>query len=134
MVTTRISNTDLSERVRQFVLRDIDSIEQLEVLLLLRQTSDQFWKIQTISDHLRSTPVSVERRLQSLEKLNLIEKSENTFRYRPSTKEKADVIDELSELYKTRRQTIFELIFSPLKKIRNFAEAFVVTNNQDEGD
>jgi hypothetical protein len=44
-------------------------------------------------------------------------------------------LDELAENYKLKRQKIFELIFSPLKRGRQFANAFVVNPvKKGEGD
>ncbi len=123
------------ERVRQFVFQHIDSVEQLEVLLFMRTHRDACYDALGISAQLRSNPQSVLKRLLILEGGGLLKRHEtlNTanetllFQFDPRNPEIQDTIDALAEVYKQKPQRIFELIFSPLKKGRQFAAAFIVT-------
>ena len=130
-----MSKSGISENVKQLLYESIDSVEQLEVLLFLRQHAAQTWNCEKIAQELRSSANSVMTRLQSLETSGFIRRDpqdHSLCQYVAGTAELEQNLDELSELYKTKRQRVLELIFSPLKKGRHFANAFKVRQD-DEG-
>lgn len=114
------------EHVRQLIFEHIDSVEQLEVLLFMRAHRDKTYEAKMISSELRSNTQSVLNRLLALEACCLVTQDDLHFRYEAKTPELEDAVLQLSELYKVRPHKVLELIFSPLKKGRHFAEAFVV--------
>ena len=127
---------DLPKEIRQFVFAVIDSVEQLEVLLFLRKNKESVWTAQAISDQLRSSPPSIESRLSLLISSGLIKPIEGTpisYRYEVVTEEVDQLIQKLSEEYKLRPQKLLTLIFSPLKKGRDFADAFVLAKKTTKG-
>jgi Mn-dependent DtxR family transcriptional regulator len=128
---------DIPENVRQFIFAYIDSVEQLEVLFLLRAEPGQSYTASQISGQLRSSEASVSGRLASLANAGLIDGDPvNGFRYAPKNKEIFALVDQLSESYRILRHRVLELIFSPMKRARSFADAFVVSKpggkNEDE--
>ena len=52
----------LSPAVKQLLSRHIGSVEQLEVLLLLRGSPERAWTSAEVYDVIRSSPVSVSQR------------------------------------------------------------------------
>lgn len=129
-----MSDAEITERVRHFIFDHINSVEQLEVLLLLRQHSNQPWDAKSISQELRSSPISVTSRLESLERIGLLKNEEGRYIYQPANDNLKKVIDELNDVYKIKRQKIFELIFSPMKKAKDFADAFKIGKTPKKGD
>lgn len=127
---------DIPESVRQFIFSYIDSVEQLEVLLYLRSRPGERLTPQAVSEHMRSTPASVQLRLSSLVKSGLIEGDEQTgYGFVSKSEELANILTDLGEANRVMRHKVLELIFSPMKKARNFADAFVVSKpskNEDE--
>ena len=137
-VETRVSE-GIPEDVQQFIFEHIDAIEQLDVLLLLRSTPTREWSAREVSDELRANPASITDRLASLAGLNLLVESGSTpplYRFAPKEAAVAAVIDKLAEVYRVRRHKVFELIFSPIKRARSFARAFLVVRGpkKDEDD
>lgn len=125
---------DISEKVRGFVFEHIDSVEQLEVLLFLRKNSTRLCTTDEITNELRSNLTSVTGRLNVLKSKNLIKEENSLFQYN-NIKEIEDILSEVAEEYKVRKTLILELIFSPLKKMRNFANSFVFNpNDKKKGD
>ena len=116
--------------VRQFIFDRIDSVEQLEVLLLLRRDDEREWHADAVSRELRTNLSSVGKRLEHLAVLGLIRLvsaiEPKTYRYDPQTPELARLVDLVDEAYRVRRHLVFELIFSPAKRARGFADAFRV--------
>lgn len=128
---------DIPNDVQQFIFDFIDSVEQLEVLIFLRTHPQASWTAQQISDEFRSNPASIERRLALLHAACLIEQEKgmlDRFRYHPSPRGTDVTVEKLTSEYKTRRQSLLQLIFSPLKKGRTFANAFVVRKPPPDGD
>src|ERR671914_1124136 len=66
----------LPEDVRQFLLRYIDSVEQLEVLLLLCGSPSTAWSPEAVAQALYSNPTSVAYRLAMLQRHELIAAAE----------------------------------------------------------
>lgn len=125
---------DIPENLRHFIFDHVNSVEQLEVLLFLRQNADRSWTSESISIELRSSPASVSQRLESLISLELVEKNKDGFQYKPFSKELRDLIDQLSDIYRLKRQKIFEIIFSPAKKVKNFSDAFMIGKPPKKGE
>ncbi len=116
----------IPEKVRQFIFEKIDSVEQLEILLFLRLQAQKEWAPEDISKEFRSSLQSVVGRLKSLEKIHMVGHFGSSYRYEAQTEETENMLEALDENYKKRRQKILELIFSPTKKARALAHAFVV--------
>jgi predicted transcriptional regulator len=123
---------DIPDDVRQFIFDSIDSVEQLEILLLLSANPSRKWEAQAISAELRSTKTSVENRVESLVALNLVASDKEGYQFSPKNEADAKVVAQLPEIYKIMRHSILELIFSPMKKARAFANAFRVKNRTDK--
>lgn len=121
----------LSEDLRQFIAAHIDSVEQLEVLLLLRRHPDRVWNAEAVSRELRSASDSVVMRLQGLRSAGLLvsvsseSDGSDSFRYAPVRSELAELVDRLADAYASLRFTVINTIFEhPIEKIRSFADAF----------
>ncbi len=126
---------DISEPVKNFIFQFVDSIELLDVLLTLNSDRQKAWSIQAISEYLRSNPTSIQRRIDILLDLKLIDKNletPQTYFYNPKDLEHQEIIKEIAEIYQIQRHRLFELIFSPLKGARDFADAFRITKTKKE--
>lgn len=127
----------ISDELKQLIYDHIDSVEQLDIMLLLRSQAERDWSVREIADHLRTNPASVERRLKALRALDILEETPSEpqrFRYRTKTEKAASLMEELAAANKVRRHRVLELIFSPTKRARNFADAFLVRNPAKKDD
>ena len=126
---------DLPEDVKQFLFAHIESVEQIEVLLLMRQNKEKWWSAKNISDELRNSASSVANRLKTIKNLGLTEENEaGQFRYNPSRPDDALTVDRLAEVYKVSKHRVLEVIFSPMKRARNFADAFLISSNHKKDE
>lgn len=120
-----MSENDIPKAVRDFVFEYIDSVEQLEILLLLESDSDKTWTASELNSQLRSNLNSVEKRLSLLLSQNLVNKSEEDhYSISLQSKDTLETIRSLADFYRGHRYRILEMIFSPMKKSRDLAEAF----------
>lgn len=118
----------ISPEVKRFISEYIDSVELLEVLLLLRNGGKKEWSVDSVSRELRSTPDSVAKRLGDLCARRLLSKKEGAvplYHYLPETKELDSATQRLAQAYAERRATVIDLIFSkPTDALRHFSDAF----------
>lgn len=107
-----------------FVTEYIESIEQLEVLLLVANGGE--WTAEGIARELRGNEASAANWLQRLGESGLVRQvPSGKYAYQPSSPELKRAVAQLDSAYRTARYRVIELIFSkPLDKIRTFSEAF----------
>jgi hypothetical protein len=132
-----VSDAVIPPRVQRFISTHIDSIEKLEVLLLMRARADREWTARDVSQELRITEASASARLEDLTARRLLaakEGSPSSYRFSPASADDAQDVSALQETYSTRRVSVISFIFSkPLDKVRGFADAFRLKRDKDEG-
>lgn len=101
----------ISDGVRQFIERHIRSVEQLELLLLLRRSAGRSWTAEEASRELRTRPSSVAPRLAELAGAGLVACSDAAYAY-PSPGPREDVLSELERAYARYRARVISIIFS----------------------
>jgi DNA-binding IclR family transcriptional regulator len=113
------------DAVLSFVDRHIESLEQLEILLLLA-AQDRGWSALEIFQKIQSSQASVEQRLQTLVTAGLLAKDERgLFRFAPKDEETRKVVKDLADAYRTRRVRIIEAIYTrKTDAVQSFADAF----------
>jgi predicted transcriptional regulator len=128
-VTARIP-----EEVRNFLLQCIDSVEQLEVLLLLHRTPEQAWSPETVAQALYSNPGSIQRRLAGLHANGLLASTASSaYRYQPKTSALDATVRLLADTYRERRVAVITVIASkPMENVRAFSDAFRLRKKDKE--
>jgi hypothetical protein len=125
----------ISDQLARFVASHIVSVEQLEILLLLRQHRDRALTASELNDVIRSSESSVGSRLVDLERRGLVRREQTRFRYQPPS-ELEELLSDLAAAYAEQRYTVIDLIFAKGNdKLRVFADAFKVrTGKNGDGD
>jgi hypothetical protein len=121
-----MSNDQIPENIRRFIFACIDSVEQLEVLAMLHDQPDKDWTYLALSQELRSTESSVEKRVRDLVDRRVIHPiASGSFRFNPRSEEVRQVVHDLVGVYRLRPYRVMELIFSkPVNAMQSFADAF----------
>jgi hypothetical protein len=115
---------DVPTRVRTLIAEKIESVEQLEVLLLLRDAPDRHWTAEEVARALVSRIESVGGWLEQLARDRLIVGRSAVYRFAPATAEDEAAIDDLAQSYAKYRVAVIALIFStPSDSVRAFSEA-----------
>ncbi|MEW6272677.1 MAG: hypothetical protein AB1689_25640 [Thermodesulfobacteriota bacterium] len=123
-----MTSRGIPEHVQRFVREHIDSVEQLDVLLLLFRTSPREWSAVAVSRELRIDPVSAARRLDDFHARELltVRAGDEALLYsyvRGGPNDEA--IADLATAYAERRTTLIQFIFeAPSRDVRVFADAF----------
>jgi hypothetical protein len=121
--------------VREFVRREIKSVFQLEVLLLVHRTRERAWTVTEVSQELGIYLEIAETQLLSLTELQLIRTRDTlpvSYFYDPEDQNDEMIVEKLATSYAKQRVGIFTLILSESNsRIRRFAEAFRLIRGGD---
>jgi hypothetical protein len=124
----------IPSRVRDFLLAYVDSIEQLEVLLLLAARPAADLTTVEVSDELRTVPSSAANRLARLRDHKLVEVLPGDRHRLRADPELAETLRQVAETYRERRVTVVTLIYSrPSDIVRVFTNAFVLKKGPKDG-
>jgi hypothetical protein len=113
----------LPDEVRDFIQRHIDSVAQLEALLLLRANPDMNWDIAGTAQRLYTSQEEIADVLARLCADGLIGCRDNTFCYE-CTAEMQRKVDLLANVYGRHLIPVTNLIHAKPRRIREFADAF----------
>jgi hypothetical protein len=121
--------------VRQFIFHRIDSIAQLEAVLLLRQSPDSWWEIKEVADRLYISEDQCFPVLEGLRRQGLLvcmgEKTKPVYRYRPDTGELREMVDRLAYYYSKHLVSVSNLVHAKARtRIEGFARAFELTSEE----
>lgn len=120
----------LTQRVQRFLMAHIDSIEKLEVLLLLRARAEREWTCAEVALELRIAEASAAARLEALTASGLLVGDggqPERYRYNPISSEDVRSIAELASAYAERRVSVITFIFTkPQSHVQGFADAFLL--------
>jgi len=124
-----VTESALPQRVQCFLMSHIDSIEKLEVLLLLRARAEREWMASEVALELRITEMSASARMEALTASRLLISDgarPARCRYSPADSEDVRAIAELAAAYAERRVSVITFIFTkPQAKVQGFADAFL---------
>jgi hypothetical protein len=112
--------------IRQFILRCIDSVAQLEALLLLRANPQENWNTVSISKRLYISEQETAPLLTNLCDQGLVVLNELTeVIYQPASAELSQMVDSLAAIYARHLVPVTNLIHSkPRSRMQEFADAF----------
>lgn len=115
----------IPDRVVRLVGEHIHSVEQLEVLLLLRREPEREWTASDVAVELATLPQSAADRLADLAHRGFLVKAGESYHYDGSDRGRDAAVAELEDVYARRRVSLIGLIFAkPSESIRTFADAF----------
>jgi hypothetical protein len=110
--------------LRTFVLRYIDSVGQLESLLLLRADPSARWTPATLAPRLYTTEEEASAILTRLADDGFLIAEETGYRFQCTDDPLERTLGELATFYATHLIAVTNLIHSKPRRIREFADAF----------
>jgi AraC-like DNA-binding protein len=124
----------LPQDVHQFLYQHVESVEQLEVLILLLEHPERGWSPDEVARRLYSHPASIARRLAMLLGQGLLREIEpGCYQYAPRTDELHGTTLRVAAMYRERRVAVVTLIASkPIENVRAFSEAFRLRRSKEE--
>jgi hypothetical protein len=114
----------MPDDVRDFLLQTIDSVAQLEALLLLRADPALPWPVVGMAQRLYVEEREASAVFKHLRSHKLIAATEAGFIFAPSSEERRELIDRLADVYGRNLIGVTTLIHNKSRKIQQFADAF----------
>jgi hypothetical protein len=125
------AENEFPDELKRFVAAHIDTVEQLEVLLLLRSRPAETWTPKRVSDELRTSQMAATIRLERLCATELCEAVEGGFRLRPAPGSVEYAIQLVEAAYRNRHVSLISLIYArPSKGVLLFADSFRVRKDK----
>jgi adenylate cyclase len=129
MAEGRMGSSPIPTHVREFIARHIDSVGEVEALLLLR-ASRQPMTAASIAERLYIGETDAVEILARLYRTGLLTCRDELYLHECRTEELQRLVDELAELYKQHLIPITNLIHAKSRRIRQFADAFRLRKDQ----
>ena len=121
------SREEIPARVRRFLEENIDTVAQLETLLMMFGKPDRDWLVADLASHNYITDQRAADTLHALQRRGLViaEESARRFRFNPASDDVRLLVAELSICYQRMLSAITEFIHAkPSASIAEFARAF----------
>src|SRR5687767_11294496 len=123
-----MSDKIFPEDIEQFILEKIDSVAEMEALLLLRDNAETLWSVVNLAKRLYITEEQTAKILDHLCAEGLLNPGPSEhpgFRYQPESLDLESSVSRVAEIYRKHLVPISNLIHSkPRARIREFAAAF----------
>jgi hypothetical protein len=119
-----MSSDSIPDEVCEFILGHIESIAQLEALLLLRREPERSWRERDVAERLYIGHLPASEVLARLSAQGLLAVAEDGYRYQPCTSELESIVGRVAEVYARQLIPVTHLIHAKPSRIREFAEAF----------
>lgn len=117
-----MSNEGIGQEVRCFIADNIDSVVQLEVLLLLHNSPNVTWTARDIARELRIDSAWADTQLEDLCARCLLvcpRQSPRLYHYAATTPQLDRAVKGLADAYEQRRVSVIHLIYSKHDPHRN---------------
>ena len=121
------SGNGIPAHVLRFLEENIDTVAQLETLLMMSEEPDRSWLIADVASRNYITEQRATDTLNALQRRGLVTSDESPpdFRFDPATDEVRAVVADLARCYQKNLSRITELIHAkPSASIKEFARAF----------
>jgi len=126
----------IPKNVREFITANIDSIAELEALMLLFREPAADWTAASLAERLYSGPEQAEEAIAKLCSIGVAHAKAGdpvTYHFHPSTPELEQMVSDLAETYSKYLVPVTNLIHSkPQSRVQQFADAFKLKKGRDE--
>lgn len=119
-----MEDDSIPDDVRNFIFRHIDSVTQLEALLLLHRMPDEYWDVAKTAKRLYASETDVAEVLARLCNDGLLSLNKGVYRYDCKIEDKRAIVDLLAAVYRKYLISVTNIIHGKPRRIREFADAF----------
>jgi hypothetical protein len=123
MLEEDMADDPIPADIRDFIQRHIDSVAQLEALLLMRSNLDKSWDVAATAKRLYASEQEIAGVLERLCTDGLLDCKDGTYRYECAS-EVQEKIDRLATAYSRHLIPVTTMIHAKTSRIREFADAF----------
>jgi hypothetical protein len=110
--------------VRDFILRHIDTVAQLEALLLMRSSAGERWDVASMAQRIYTSEAETADLLARLASDGFLTATEGFYYYDRDHAAERMLIEKLADVYSRHLIPVTNLIHAKPRRIRQFADAF----------
>jgi hypothetical protein len=110
--------------VREFIIRHIDTVSELEALLILRASPGDTWDIGRIAARVYTSEREIAQVLERFAAEGFLERDGETYRYQCKDPDVDRTIGELARSYASHLIAVTNMIHSKPRNMRSFSDAF----------
>jgi len=125
---------EIPEEVRRFLTEHIESVPQLEALLLAWETAPRAWNAESLAARIYVSAIIGSGLLEDLARRGILERlptSPPTFRFDGANEARRALIDKVSECYRTQLVGVAQFIHERASgSVRDFARAFKIKGDE----
>ena len=119
----------IPEDIQQFIVQNIDSVAQLEALLLLRANPQTGWNAETIAQRLYISESDAAELLEYLAARGLVRENAGMYQYLPEVE---TTVAKVADVYRRYLVPVTHLIHSrPKSRVQEFADAFKIGKGRE---
>jgi hypothetical protein len=119
----------------EFVNKTADSIERLELLVMLIESPDRWWDAATAGHAVGVDPATTQRDLEHLATRNLLAVNLGTtvrYRFEPGNATVRATSEAFAEVYRNNPRALYRVVVRRQNRaLRDFADAFRIRRNDD---
>src|SRR5262245_25820165 len=120
-----MSDDPISPAVRALIAERLDSVPELEAVLLFREHPSRAWTADQAGTRLYVSTTVAAHVLATLTDRGFFAATDGNYRYAPASPELAAAVAELADAYRTNLVAVTQLIHAkPSRSVRDFANAF----------
>jgi hypothetical protein len=122
-----VPDNEIPAAVLRFVEESIDTVPQLETLLMMSAAPHRDWRVEDVAAHNYITGQRAEETLGALHRRGLVsfDPPSSSFRYSPATEQVRELVNEVAAYYRRNLSRIATLIHAkPSAAVMEFARAF----------
>ncbi|MGH7823713.1 MAG: hypothetical protein ACREQ7_00820 [Candidatus Binatia bacterium] len=123
----------IPEDIAQFIVDKIDSVAQMEALLLLRSDPKKEWSGDALAKRLYITENDTAEILVRLRAGGLVAKKSplSKYKYQPRSKKLRHMVDRIADVYTKNLVAVTALIHTkPKNRLQEFADAFKLRKDE----
>lgn len=101
----------LTDELVDFILEVCDSVEVVEMLLVLAGAPETTFTSEEMARRLATSIESARLRLEHLARSALVTSTDHRYRFAPATAKRARMVAELGAAYRTHRMRVIDVVF-----------------------
>ncbi|MGH2947192.1 MAG: hypothetical protein ACRDPC_13210 [Solirubrobacteraceae bacterium] len=122
----------LPREARWLVQRQVHSVGELDLLVLLHSDRARSWSVQEVCETLWCPDTWAEIQLEALRTGGLAEVQDGRWRFAPAEPALERATDALADAYRTRKADVVRLVFARGDDLDAFADAFRLRRDEED--
>jgi hypothetical protein len=114
----------ISPDVREFIIRHIDTVSELEALLILRENRGEAWDAGRIAARVYSSEREIGQVLERFTAEGFLQRDGESYQYNSQDAAADRTIGDLARSYASHLIPVTNMIHSKPRSIRSFSDAF----------